>query len=147
MEGPINLEVMMKLKVRLLSPEFLFAFVVLLPSFMQAQDKTWTARWLARVSPTQVAQPHWMTPIATVTPRLEQEFRFDSLHEVTSSGDVTNFDGGKGLELIPSRHTELLINLPPYLMRENAKSAKLAAVSVVAGGCYPRASERIRYGR
>jgi len=113
----------MKLKVRLLSPEFLFAFVVLLPSFMQAQDKTWTARWLARVSPTQVAQPHWMTPIATVTPRLEQEFRFDSLHEVTSSGDVTNFDGGKGLELIPSRHTELLINLPPYLMRENAKSA------------------------
>ncbi len=63
-----------------------------------------------------------MTPVATVTPRLEQEFRFDVLHEVTPTGDITNLDGGKGLELIPSRHTELLLNLPPYLVHENPKS-------------------------
>lgn len=78
--------------------------------------------WMERVSATQAAQPHWMTPVATVTPRLEQEFRFDVFHQVTSTGDVTNLDGGKGLELIPTRRTELLINLPPYLVHENPKT-------------------------
>lgn len=78
--------------------------------------------WLQRVSATQAAQPHWMTPVVTVTPRLEQEFRFDVLHEVTPSGDVTNLDNGKGLELIPTRHTELLLNLPPYLVHQNPAS-------------------------
>jgi hypothetical protein len=78
--------------------------------------------WLARVSATQAAQPHWMTPVVTVTPRLEQEFRFDTVHQVTPSGDVTNLDNGKGLELIPTRRTELLLNLPPYLVHENPAS-------------------------
>src|SRR5438309_10488369 len=78
--------------------------------------------WLDRVSATQAAQPHWVTPVATVTPRLEQEFRFDVLHQVTPSGNVTNLDGGKGLELIPTRKTELLINLPPYLLHQNPKT-------------------------
>lgn len=87
-----------------------------------AQEQGWTSRWLGRVSATQAAQPHWMTPVATVTPRLEQEFRFDTVHEVTPTGDVTNLDNGKGLEVIPTRRTELLINLPPYLVHENPKS-------------------------
>lgn len=87
-----------------------------------APDRSWAATWLARVSQTQAAQPHWMTPLATVTPRLEQEFRFDVLHEVTPTGDVTNVDNGKGLELIPTRRTELLINAPPYLFHENPKT-------------------------
>ncbi len=82
-------------------------------SFIHAQS------WLDRVSATQAAQPHWMTPVVTVTPRLEQEFRFDALHEITPSGDVTVLDKAKGLELIPTRRTELLINLPRYLVHEN----------------------------
>jgi hypothetical protein len=81
-----------------------------------------TDRWQSRVSKAQDEQPHWMTPVATVTPRLEQEFRFDTLHQVTPTGNVTNLGGGKGLELIPSRHTELLINLPPSLLHENPTS-------------------------
>ncbi|HWG19767.1 MAG TPA: hypothetical protein VG225_04490 [Terracidiphilus sp.] len=91
----------------------LFLLLALCPSAVVAQS------YMARVSATQAAQPHWMTPVATVTPRLEQEFRFDVLHEVTPTGDVTNLDNGKGLELIPTRRTELLINLPPYLVHEN----------------------------
>jgi len=87
---------------------------------LSAQD--WTARWLERVSATQAAQPHWVTPVATVTPRLEQEFRFDAFHQVTATGNVTNLDGGKGLELIPTAKTELLINLPPYLLHQNPKT-------------------------
>ncbi|MGB0062820.1 MAG: porin [Terracidiphilus sp.] len=37
-----------------------------------ASGDSWAAAWLARVSATQAAQPHWMTPLATVTPRLEE---------------------------------------------------------------------------
>jgi len=40
----------------------------------------------------------------------------------TSSGNVTNVDGGKGLELIPARRIELLLNAPPYLFHENPQS-------------------------
>lgn len=79
-------------------------------------------RWQARVNATQAEQPHWMTPIATVTPRLEQEFRFDTIHQQIPTGNVTNVDGGKGLELIPARHIELLLNLPPYLLHQNPKA-------------------------
>jgi hypothetical protein len=92
-------------------------FILAASTTLNAQS--WTSRWLGRVSATQAAQPHWMTPVATVTPRLEQEFRFDTVHQVTPTGNVTNLDGGKGLELIPTRSTELLINLPPYLLHEN----------------------------
>ncbi len=87
------------------------------------QAKSWVGRWLGNVSATQAAQPHWMTPVATVTPRLEQEFRFDTFHQETSTGNVTNLDGGKGLELIPTRRTELLLNLPPYLLHQNPTAA------------------------
>jgi hypothetical protein len=79
-------------------------------------------RWQARVNATQAEQPHWMTPIATVTPRLEQEFRFDTVHQQSPTGNVTDVDGGKGLELIPARRIELLLNLPPYLLHQNPKS-------------------------
>lgn len=100
-------------------PTVLLPFSVLFCASTLLNGQTWVGPWLARVSATQAQQPHWVTPVATVTPRLEQEFRFDVLHQVTPTGNVTNFDGGKGLELIPTRNTELLINLPPYLMHQN----------------------------
>lgn len=100
-------------------PTLLLPLFFLLSASTCLESQSWTSQWLARVSATQAAQPHWVTPLATVTPRLEQEFRFDILHEVTPTGDITNLDNGKGLELIPTRNTELLINLPPYLRHEN----------------------------
>jgi hypothetical protein len=106
------------LKFPALTLPLLFLFSASISS--PAQD--WSGRWLARVSAMQAAQPHWMTPVATVTPRLEQEFRFDTFHQITATGNVTNLDGGKGLELIPTRNIELLINLPPYLLHENPNS-------------------------
>jgi hypothetical protein len=76
--------------------------------------------WQARVSQTQAQQPHWITPLVTVTPRLEQEFRFDVLRQLTPSGELLNVGGGKGLELIPSRNIEIIIAAPPaYLIHNN----------------------------
>lgn len=100
----------------------LLSAIVLLSVSTPISAQSLTARWLARVSATQAAQPHWMTPVVTVTPRLEQEFRFDTVHQQTATGNVTVLDNGKGLELIPTRSTELLLNLPPYLLHQNPAS-------------------------
>jgi hypothetical protein len=71
--------------------------------------------WLDRVAETQAMQPHWITPLATVTPRLEQEFRFDMVWQGRASNGVTNMIGnGKGLELIPTERTEVILGIPSY---------------------------------
>lgn len=71
--------------------------------------------WYGRVSVAQSSQPHWMTPLMTVTPRLEQEFRYDQYWEHThADANIAIADAGKGLELIPTTTNEVLINLPPY---------------------------------
>ncbi len=83
------------------------------------QAQGFVSRWLDIVSHTQAEQPHWITPVVTVTPRLEQEVRYDIVHSQTSAGDVWNLGNGKGLELIPQKNIELIMNVPPYLAHEN----------------------------
>jgi hypothetical protein len=84
----------------------------------------WFAHWEDRVHQAQASQPHWITPLVTVTPRLEQEIRYDQLGESMGNGALTNvFDGGKGLELIPTTTNEVIFNAPPYLERFNKKPA------------------------
>jgi hypothetical protein len=42
------------------------------------------------VSASQEAQPHWMTPLVTVTPRLEQELRWDFYDQQNGAGSQGN---------------------------------------------------------
>ena len=80
--------------------------------------------WLAMVSATQAAQPSWMTPLVTVTPRLEQEFRFDYYNQQNGSatngqanGQHINNYGGPGgprIEFIPAYNWEVIVAPPPY---------------------------------
>ena len=71
--------------------------------------------WFDRASKTQAEQPHWVTPLATVTPRLEQEIRYDQLWESLPGGrTLYNYGGGKGLELIPAEPIEIIIGIPSY---------------------------------
>lgn len=96
-----------------------------------AQQSFFT-HWQDRVNRTQAEQPHWVTPLVTVTPRLEQEFRTDFLRQVQPSRTTTwNYDGGKGLELIPARRIELLVNTPPYLEHNTAAKDGFGDVSFV----------------
>lgn len=83
------------------------------------QRTSWLEGWRNMTRSTQAAQPHWMTPLATSTARLRQSFRFDTLHQQAATGNVTNLGGGKGLEFIPTRNTELRISPPPYMLHEN----------------------------
>jgi hypothetical protein len=80
------------------------------------------ANWFDRVDKTQAEQPHWVTPLATTTPRLEEEFRYDQLWQENAKGVTTNnYDGGKGLELIPFEKVEVIFNVPPYIDHNNPK--------------------------
>ena len=83
--------------------------------------------WLAMVERAQAEQPRWITPLATVTPRLEQEFRFDFFSEaLTNHSHLDNYGGGKGLEFIPTENTELFIGIPPYETRTSNTGQTLA---------------------
>jgi hypothetical protein len=80
--------------------------------------------WFSMVSRTQAEQPHWLTPVATTTPRLEQEFRYDIFWQTASTGVTTeNYGGAKGVEIIPEKNMEVILVAPPaYFVRHNPKS-------------------------
>lgn len=94
------------------------------PSASPASDESggYFGNWFVRVDQAQASQPHWVTPIATVTPRLEEEVRYDQFWQHQGNGaSLDNFGGGKGLELIPTTTNEIIINVPPYEQRYNVK--------------------------
>lgn len=86
-------------------------------------DLTIVNDWMAMATATQAQQPRWMTPLVTVTPRLEQELRFDFYDQQngpTSNGQgngqhIYNYGGPGGIraELIPAPQTELILAAPP----------------------------------
>jgi hypothetical protein len=76
------------------------------------------ADWFARSDAAKANQPHWMAPLVTVTPLLQQEIRYDQYWESAQNGSGTeSFDSGKGLELIPDQTNEILINAPAWFDR------------------------------
>ena len=85
-------------------------------------DNGFMTGWFSRVSRTQAKQPHWITPVFTTTPRLEEEFRYDIGRQQTAKGDVTNYGFSKGLELIPTEHAEIIISPPPYIAHDSSKT-------------------------
>jgi hypothetical protein len=74
--------------------------------------------WFAIASRTQAEQPHWITPLVTVTPLLEQEYRYDQYFQSAQNGlAIDNFGGGKGVEVIPQERTEVIVGIPAFLKR------------------------------
>ena len=71
--------------------------------------------WFKRVTKIQSEQPHWITPLVTVTPRLEQELRYDQTWQDLPGGKtLANYGSGKGLELIPFDPVEVIIGVPAW---------------------------------
>jgi hypothetical protein len=102
----------------------LLAFAAL-PGTVSADTGSFVDDWFANSDASKEAQPHWMTPVVTVTPRLEQEFRYDQTWQDRPK-DVTldNYGNGKGLELIPTFNTEVIIGVPAYVERTNAEGVR-----------------------
>jgi hypothetical protein len=102
--------------MRQLALATLVVLVCLLPTFSSAQNGI-IADWLDMVTQTQSEQPHWITPLATTTPRLEQEFRYDIQWQTHNSGVTTdNYGVSKGFEIIPQKNTEVILAIPPYIV-------------------------------
>lgn len=89
-------------------------WVLLLLSCPAVAQEGYFSEYFPRVTKTQAEQPHWITPLFTTTPRLEEEFRADVTWTPTPDGNNMNYGGGKGLELIPTEHTEIILGLPAY---------------------------------
>jgi hypothetical protein len=65
----------------------------------QNAGQDFIASWLAMVTATQAAQPNWLAPLATVTPLLVQQYRFDLDFQNQGNGShIDNYGGGRGLE-------------------------------------------------
>lgn len=73
--------------------------------------------WLRMAAETQASQPDWLSPLATTSGRLKQEFRFDVWDQPSSNGNrAYQLGGNKGLELITSSRTQILAGLPSYTL-------------------------------
>jgi hypothetical protein len=110
---------------RILLPAFaLFAFAATAAAQTATpttdHDGFW-ARWFKRSDHSKSEQPHWLTPLATTTPRLEQEFRYDvNWSQPKPGGPYTEtFGNTKGLELIPLENVELIVAVPAYIQHNN----------------------------
>jgi hypothetical protein len=81
--------------------------------------------WSNRVDQTQAVQPHWKPPLITTSPILTELYKYDQYWEHLSNGagNLTNFDTGKGFELIPAKPIEVIIGLPPYEERSGKNPA------------------------
>jgi hypothetical protein len=85
-------------------------------------DPYYGGSWLDMVSASQAAQPSWMTPLVTVTPRLEQEFRWDVYDQQNGRGSqgngqhIINYGGpgGARVEFIPAYNWEVILAAPSY---------------------------------
>jgi hypothetical protein len=123
---PINITRMIMRLTRIcavFSAFILFLVLAAAPWGAAAQDSTndltgggnYFSDWFARVTRIQSEQPHWITPMTTVTPRLEEEFRYDQSWESNNkNNEVTSYGSGKGLELIPWENIEVILGVPAW---------------------------------
>jgi hypothetical protein len=102
-------------------------------------DSGAVSSWINMVSASQDAQPHWMTPLVTVTPRLEQELRWDFYDQQNGAGTQGNgqrllSDGGPGgprVEFIPTYNTEIILAAPPTISASGPRGTQTELDPVV----------------
>jgi hypothetical protein len=73
--------------------------------------------WLDLADQVQATQPDWLSPLATTSGRLKQEVRYDIWDQPAGGGNRSyQFGGNKGLEVITSSRTQILIGVPTYML-------------------------------
>jgi hypothetical protein len=84
------------------------------PGSGKAKRSLWDA-WKQMADEVQATQPQWLSPLATTSGRLKNEFRYDIWGQPTvGGGNLYQFGGNKGFEFITSSRTQLLIGVPTY---------------------------------
>ena len=90
----------------------------------ESQEKSggsgWFGKWFRMGERIQAEQPNWLSPLATTSGRLKQEFRYDVWRQPAPSGTDYNFGGGKGLEFILAPRIQLMVGAPPFVAHMGA---------------------------
>lgn len=77
------------------------------------------------VARAQDSQPHWISPLFTTTPRVNERFRYDfSFQARPGDVDLANYGSGKGLELILSDRVAVTFGIPAYLTRDGPRGTE-----------------------
>lgn len=79
-------------------------------------------RYIAMVERAQDGQPHWISPLITTTPRVNQRFRYDVTGQARPGDvDLTNYGSSKGVELILAEQVAVTFGIPAYLVRDSPR--------------------------
>jgi len=72
-------------------------------------------QWLRMADKVEETQPDWLSPLATTTGRLKNEFRYDVYDQPAAGGNRQyQLGGNRGVELITSPRTQILLGVPTY---------------------------------
>ena len=72
-------------------------------------------RWLRMADKVEETQPDWLSPLATTSGRLKNEFRYDFYDQPAPGGNRQyQLGGNRGVELITSPRTQILLGVPTY---------------------------------
>lgn len=75
-------------------------------------------RYVGMADETMAKQPDWLSPLATTSGRLKQEFDFDVFDQPAAGGNrLYQFGGNKGLEFITSSRTQVQLGIPSYYLQ------------------------------
>jgi len=72
-------------------------------------------RWLLMTDRVEETQPDWLSPLATTSGRLKNEIRYDAYDQPAAGGNRQfQLGGNRGVELITSSRTQILLGVPTY---------------------------------
>lgn len=72
--------------------------------------------WRRMADREEASEPNWLSPLATTSGRIKDEFRYDMWRQTTPTGStISTFGGGKGLEFIAAPRVQLLLGVPSYI--------------------------------
>jgi len=91
----------------------------------EADRGTFLDAYLRLVDRTRAGQPHWISPLFTTTPRVNQRFRYDIAWQTRPHGvDLANYGSSKGLELIVLERVAVTFGIPAYIVRDSPHGAQ-----------------------
>jgi hypothetical protein len=72
--------------------------------------------WRRMTEQAEASQPDWLSPLATTSGRIKDEFRYDMWRQSTPTGStISTFGGGKGVEFIATPRVQFLLGVPSYI--------------------------------
>ncbi len=77
--------------------------------------------WFPRVDNARAEQPHWAPPVVTVSPNLQEVFRYDLMRQSLANGHkLTIYGSGKGVEFIPTEHIQFIVGIPAWQTQDTS---------------------------